>query len=82
MAHEGNILSAVFSPDGKTIVTTCDDKDESSFSRGTSQTDGKRGFSMRVGKTARLWDATTGRPIGGPQGDCTLSHVPISTFSR
>jgi WD40 repeat protein len=38
--HEGSVLSAAFSPDGKRIVTSSDDK------------------------TARLWAAETGKPIG------------------
>ena len=42
LGHEGEVLSAAFSPDGKRIVTaSCD-------------------------KTARIWDAATGKPIGEP----------------
>jgi WD40 repeat protein len=40
--HERGVYSAVFSPDGKRIVTASLDK------------------------TARLWDAETGKPLGEP----------------
>jgi WD40 repeat protein len=40
--HEDDVLTAVFSPDGKTILTGSADR------------------------TAQLWEAVTGRPIGRP----------------
>jgi WD40 repeat protein/serine/threonine protein kinase len=42
LSHEGPVEAAVFSPDGKTVLTGGDDR------------------------TARLWDADTGQPIGTP----------------
>jgi eukaryotic-like serine/threonine-protein kinase len=54
--HDDEVLAAVFSPDGKTILTGSEDR------------------------TAQLWDAVTGRPIGRP-----LEHggaVMAVAFSR
>jgi hypothetical protein len=42
MRHEGKVLAASFSPDGRRIVTASDDK------------------------TARVWDAESGKPVGEP----------------
>ncbi len=57
MVHRAWVRSIVFSPDGKTVLT------------GTSDVhgpDGKPILSESDGKTVRLWDAATGRPIGQP----------------
>ena len=42
MRHEGSVVAASFSPDGRRIVTASDDK------------------------TARVWDAESGKPVGEP----------------
>src|SRR5262249_51323678 len=54
--HEDGVYSAMFSPDGKRIVTASWDK------------------------TARLWDAETGKPIGEPLKGHT-DFVPRAAFS-
>jgi dipeptidyl aminopeptidase/acylaminoacyl peptidase len=42
MQHQGRVLSAAFSPDGRRVVTASADS------------------------TARVWEADTGKPVGGP----------------
>jgi dipeptidyl aminopeptidase/acylaminoacyl peptidase len=55
MKHEGSVQSAQFSPDGQRFVISAQ------FSP-----DGQRVVTASEDKTARLWDAASGKPIGQP----------------
>lgn len=70
--HKSAVRAAVFSPDGARVVTVCGDK-----TTGTST--GEPPDASTDDKTARVWDATTGREIAVLQGH--EGAVIVAAFS-
>jgi WD40 repeat protein/tetratricopeptide (TPR) repeat protein len=57
MKHQGQISAVAFSPDGKTVLTAASDRRMGLFESPTGR---------NQDRTARLWDAMTGQPLGPP----------------
>jgi WD40 repeat protein len=58
MPHRGTVTHASFSPDGRYVVTCCTDTLKGEW--GVIPKD------KSLSQTARVWDATTGRPVSPP----------------
>jgi eukaryotic-like serine/threonine-protein kinase len=71
--HDATINFAAFSPDGKKIVTTAEDP--SSFS-----SNGRNEDTNFRDRTARIWDAATGKPLQVLRGH--LRSVHSASFSK
>ena len=66
LLHQGPITLAEFSPDGKTFLSGSGDNTIEAASAATRARPGMRLPFKSGANSARLWDVTTGEPIGPP----------------
>jgi WD40 repeat protein len=78
LVHDGTVSAAGFSPDGRRVVTASSDDTERVWSKGERFSP----TSKSSDRTARVWDATTGREFARFAHDDAVSSAGFSPDGR